>query len=108
MLLRRFEELSRRIKYLTLKSVDRGPGQSSQNVKVRLIIGRMLKVGFYINVALICVGGRLAGLDTNSIFLCFFFCKNSLICLEGKSMTPRRGNTLLCSSKNSPISVFDA
>ena len=73
MLLRRFEELSRRIKYLTLKSVDRGPGQSSQNVKVRLIIGRMLKVGFYINVALSCVGGRLAGLDTNSIFFCFFF-----------------------------------
>ena len=72
----RFEELSRHIKYLTLKSVDRGPGQSSQNVKVRLIIGRMLKVGFYINVALIYVGGRLAGLDTNSILLCFFFVKN--------------------------------
>ena len=25
----------------------------------------------------------------------FFFCKKSLICLEGKSMTPQRGNTIL-------------
>ena len=30
------------------------------------------------------------GLATNSIF-----CENSLICLEGKSMTPHRGNTIL-------------
>ena len=28
----------------------------------------------------------------------FPLCKNSLICLEGKSMTPHRGNTILCSS----------
>ena len=25
------------------------------------------------------------GLDTNSIFFCFLFCKRSLICLEGKA-----------------------
>ena len=28
-------------------------------------------------------------------FFCFLFVKNSLICLEGKSMTPHRGNTIL-------------
>ena len=28
-------------------------------------------------------------------FFLFPFCENSLICLEGKSMTPRRGNTIL-------------
>ena len=30
---------------------------------------------------------------SNSFFVCF--CKKSLICLEGKSMTPHRGNTSL-------------
>ena len=35
------------------------------------------------------------GLDTNSIFFCFLFVKKSLICLEGKSMTPHRGNIIL-------------
>ena len=36
------------------------------------------------------------GLATNSIFFLFpFFVKKSLICLEGKSMTPHRGNTVL-------------
>ena len=34
------------------------------------------------------------GLATNSIFFCFLFCEKSLICLEGKSMTPHRGNTI--------------
>ena len=34
------------------------------------------------------VNGVVAGQDTNSIFSCFLFCENSLICLEGKSMTP--------------------
>ena len=29
------------------------------------------------------------------IFFCFLFCEKSLICLEGKSMTPSRGNTIL-------------
>ena len=33
-------------------------------------------------------------LDTNSIFS-VSFCKKSLICLEGKSMTPCRGTTIL-------------
>ena len=28
-------------------------------------------------------------------FFLFLFCENSLICLEGKSMTPHRGNTIL-------------
>ena len=43
------------------------------------------------------------GLATNSIFFCFLFCKKSLICLEGKSMTPHRGNNiLLCSSQQLP------
>ena len=35
------------------------------------------------------------GLNTNSIFFCFPFCKKSLICLEGKSMTPHRVNAIL-------------
>ena len=37
----------------------------------------------------------LPGLATNSIFFLFPFCESSLICLEGKSMTPLRGNTIL-------------
>ena len=28
-------------------------------------------------------------------FFCFLFCKKSLVCLEGKSMTPSRRNTIL-------------
>ena len=44
-----------------------------------------------------------AGLATNSIIFCFPFCKKSLICLEGKSMTPHRGNAILfCSSQQLP------
>ena len=35
------------------------------------------------------------GLNTHSIFFLFPLCKKSLICLEGKSMTPRQGNTIL-------------
>ena len=35
------------------------------------------------------------GLATNSIFFPFPFYENSLICLEGKSMIPHRGNTIL-------------
>ena len=35
-----------------------------------------------------------SGLATNSIFFLFPFCEKSLICLEGKSMTPHRGNTI--------------
>ena len=33
-----------------------------------------------------------------TLFFSFPFCKKSLICLEGKSMTPHWGNTILCSS----------
>ena len=33
----------------------------------------------------------IAGLASNSIVSFFLFCVNSLICLEGKSMTPHRG-----------------
>ena len=40
-------------------------------------------------------GGGAAGLATNSIFFLFPFCEKSLICLEGKSMTPHQGNTIL-------------
>ena len=36
-----------------------------------------------------------SGLATNSIFFCFLFCENSLICLEGKSMTPHQENNFL-------------
>ena len=44
-----------------------------------------------------------SGLATNSIFFCFNFYKKALICLESKSMTPRRGNTVLfCSSQQLP------
>ena len=42
-----------------------------------------------------------SGLDTNSIL--FPFCKKSLICLEGNSMTSQRGNTIIfCSSQQLP------
>ena len=41
-----------------------------------------------------------AGLDTNGFFFMFPPCKKSFICLVDKSMTPRRGNTILfCSSQ---------
>ena len=40
------------------------------------------------------LGNAPAGMATNSIFL-FPFCEKSLICLEGKSITPHRGNTIL-------------
>ena len=41
-------------------------------------------------------------------FFLFPFCIKSLICLEGKSMTPRRGNTIMCSSSQQlPFSVED-
>ena len=46
-----------------------------------------------------------AGLVTNSIFFLFPFREKSLICLEGKSMTPHRGNTVPPS--NSLVSVSD-
>ena len=36
-----------------------------------------------------------SGLATNTIILCFLFLYKSFLCLEGKSMTPRRGTTLL-------------
>ena len=39
-------------------------------------------------------GWMPSGVATNSIFFWFLFVKKSLICLEGKSMTPRRGNTI--------------
>ena len=43
------------------------------------------------------------GLGTKSIFFLSPFCEKSLICLEGKSMTPQRGNTILfCSSQQLP------
>ena len=35
-------------------------------------------------------------------FFLFLFCENSLNCLEGKSMTPRRGNTILFRSSQQP------
>ena len=38
------------------------------------------------------------GPATNSIVFCFLFVRKSLICLEGKSMTPLWRNTILCSS----------
>ena len=44
------------------------------------------------------LSGNDAGLATNSIFFCFLFCEKSLICLEGKSMTLHRGNTILLRS----------
>ena len=54
-------------------------------------------------------GGKILGtlnlpsLATSSIFFCFLFVKKSLICLELKSMTPHRGNTILfCSSQQLP------
>ena len=54
-------------------------------------------------------GGPVIGLEALSLqvwpltqFFLFPLCKNSLICLEGKSMTPSRGNTILFrSSSNS-------
>ena len=48
------------------------------------------------------------GLATNSILFCFLSCTKSLICLEGKSMTPRQ-ETLFSSvpPSNSLVSVLD-
>ena len=40
------------------------------------------------------------GLATSSIFFCFLFGKQSLICIEGKSMTPRQGGYDLFRSSN--------
>ena len=46
----------------------------------------------------------MTGLDTNSIFFRFLFVKKLLICLEGKSMTPHWGNTILFrSSQQLPL-----
>ena len=39
------------------------------------------------------LSGIRSGLVTNPILILFPFCEKSLICLEGKSMTPHRGNT---------------
>ena len=50
---------------------------------------------FVRSVRLCLAKGSASGLATNSIFFCFLICENSLICLEGKSMTPHRGNTIL-------------
>ena len=41
------------------------------------------------------LGHDCPSLANNSIFFCFLFCEKSLICLEGKSMTPHRGKTIL-------------
>ena len=41
--------------------------------------------------------GSLAQVWPLTQFFLFPFCKNSLICMEGKSMTPHRGNTFLFS-----------
>ena len=52
---------------------------------------------------------RGPGLTTNSIIFCSFFCEKSLICLEGKSMTPYRGNPIfLHSSQQTPSSLSRA
>ena len=40
-------------------------------------------------------GRALAQVWPLTQFFLFPFCKNSLICLEGKSMTPHQGNTIL-------------
>ena len=45
---------------------------------------------------------------TNSIIFLFPFCEKSLICLEGKSITPHWGNTILfVPPTNSLVSVSD-
>ena len=50
-----------------------------------------------------CLAWVPAGLATNSIFFLFPFCEKSLICLEDKSMTPHRGNTILFSSSTNSL-----
>ena len=48
------------------------------------------------------------GLATTLKFFLFPLCKKSLICLEGKSMTPQRGNTFSSvPPSNSLVSVSD-
>ena len=43
---------------------------------------------------------------TLTIFFLCPFCENSLICLEGKSMTPQRGNTILHSATPLAVSLY--
>ena len=50
-----------------------------------------------------CLKYQQTGLEIHQVwpltqFFLFPFCKNSMICLEGKSMTPHRGNTILFGS----------
>ena len=67
------------------------------------------KDGELINLLRSKVKNPRTGLDNNSFFFCFLFVKKSLICLEGKSMTPLIGEMLFSSvpSSNSLVSVSD-
>ena len=57
-------------------------------------------VNFFKDILLEAIGNQVWTLTQ---FFLFLFCERALICLEGKSMTPHRGNTILfCSSQQLP------
>ena len=57
-------------------------------------------VNFFKDILLEAIGNQVWTLTQ---FFLFLFCERALICLEGKSMTPHRGNTILfCSFQQLP------
>ena len=84
-------------------TASKGTGPLPPSAEVRETIDQVLK-----DIGIAPVGSVLDSMDrlpastgpasTNSIFFCFLFVKKLLTCLEGKLMTPHRGQTILCSS----------
>ena len=72
--------------------------KSSQSSPVKLRLANMSEFAKHIDneEEFVEVANRSG--STNSILFCFLFGEKSFICLEGKSMTPRQENTILCSS----------
>ena len=69
--------------------------KSSQSSPVKLRLANMSEFAKHIDneEEFVEVANRSG--STNSILFSFLFGEKSSICLEGKSMTPRRGNTIL-------------
>ena len=56
----------------------------------------------------VCHLARVPGLVNDSIIFCLLFCKNSLVCLEIKPMTPYWGDTIFfCSTPQLLVSFSD-
>ena len=95
---------------LILENVKKRPGKSyamfNKNKPVplshvKLIISQLAKFhGMWLKYRLLNKSGRLAAAEKQggsglATHILFPFYENSLICLEGKSMTPHRRNTIL-------------